>query len=224
MGGYGSTRWNWAHSPREETGACLFLDMPYLRKLGGLEPGAVRELHWNRGGKPSGSILTIAGIDGRSIDLAYSVTRRGDTEPTSIRETVDLDFTPCHYGGERPWFRCPHCYKRRGVLYSVGGRFHCRQCHKLAYSSTREDDLTRSFARADALRKRLGARTGGGLYGERFPLKPKGMHWDTYDRLLNELRQETDLTEAIFYDDLRAMAARVDTLAGSMRTLDKLIR
>ena len=50
------------------------------------------------------------------------------------------------------------------------------------------------------------------------------MHWDTYDRLLNELRQETDLTEAIFYDDLRAMAARVDTLAGSMRTLDKLIR
>ena len=218
MGGYGSTRWGWG-STRHATGECLFIDMPYLRKLGGLEPGAVRELHWSRGGKPSGNILTIAGKDGRSIDLAYSVTRWGETEPTPIRETVALDFTPCNYGGERPWFRCPHCYKRRGVLYSVDGRFRCRPCQNLAYTSTRADALERSFARADKLRKRLGAPTGGGLYGERFPPKPKGMHQATYERLLRELRQETDLTDALFYDDLRAMAGRLGNLTGNLKDL-----
>jgi len=223
MGGYGSTRWGWG-STRQATGECLFIDMPYLRKLGGLEPGAVRELQWSRGGKPSGTILTIAGKDGRSIDLAYSVTRWGETEPTSIRDTIYLDFTPCNYGGDRPWFRCPHCYKRRGVLYSVGGRFCCRQCHNLAYTSTRADALERSFARADTLRKRLGAKTGGGLYGERFPPKPKGMHRTTYGRLIGELWQETERAEALFYAELQTMAARVDTLTGSMRALDKLIR
>jgi hypothetical protein len=34
------------------------------------------------------------------------------------------------FGGERLWFKCPKCNKRRGVLYmfSLGIKTMCRQC------------------------------------------------------------------------------------------------
>lgn len=33
---------------------------------------------------------------------------------------VKLDRTPCHYGGYRYWYLCPHCGKRTSVLYRAG--------------------------------------------------------------------------------------------------------
>jgi hypothetical protein len=61
-----------------------------------------------------------------------------------VREAAPLEAPPCNYGGVRLRLRCPGCVACPRLLYSVGGRFQCRGCLDLAYTSTREDDLARS--------------------------------------------------------------------------------
>ena len=84
-------------------------------------------------------IVTIMNRDRPRLTLDYSTSRDGETEWSPRKEHIRLDSTPCNYGGERTWFLCPHCRNRRAVLFSAGGVFACRQCHDLAYASTRED-------------------------------------------------------------------------------------
>ena len=50
-----------------------------------------------------------------------------------------LSRSSCHYGGERPWFLCPHCGRRVAILYG-GAVFACRTCYGLAYEVQREDE------------------------------------------------------------------------------------
>ncbi len=109
--------------------------------------------------------------DGHAVFLNYWV------DGERVRERVALDRTQCNYGGDRPWFRCPGCRRRVALLYG-GPRFRCRQCHGLAYRSTREDALTRAFGRANDLARRAGGMAG--IPGR----KPHGMHWRTYERLI----------------------------------------
>ena len=68
-----------------------------------------------------------------------------------------------------------------------GGRvFTCHHCYDLAYPSQREASHDRKARRADKIRARLGWEPGlWGLPGER----PKGMHRETYDRLVSEVER-----------------------------------
>ncbi len=127
---------------------------------------------WTRGGKPSGAIMTIMQRDRPCLVLDYRTKRPGD-DWQPVRETVWLDTTPCHYGGSRPWFLCPGCNIRRAVLFSLGGRFRCRGCHDLAYSSAREDDLDRALRRCAELRRMIGGDFGHPVWT--IPPKPDGM-------------------------------------------------
>ena len=111
-----------------------------------------------------------------SIDVNYSY--RGKAHSYSIR----LDRTPCNYGGYRYWFRCPSCSKRVSVLYCAGA-YVCRGCIGACYGSQLQQPIDRLFSRADAIRQRLGWRSGI-AYGN--GSKPKGMHSKTFDRLVNE--------------------------------------
>lgn len=104
-----------------------------------------------------------------------------------MREHVSRE--ACHYGGERLWLTCPGCYSLRRVLYSLGGRFRCRRCHNLAYTSTRDDAHDRSVRRIRKLQKRLGSTT---LALSALPLRPRGMHWDTYERIASQLMHENE--------------------------------
>jgi hypothetical protein len=70
------------------------------------------------------------------------------------------------------------------VATLYGGRvFACRKCHRLAYPSQREDASDRAGRRADKIRDRLGW-DAGILNGP--GSKPKGMHWRTFERLVQE--------------------------------------
>ena len=53
-----------------------------------------------------------------------------------VLQQVQLIYTIGTRGGERPWFVCPTCRRRVGVLYHADGLpFRCRTCCKLAYPS-----------------------------------------------------------------------------------------
>jgi hypothetical protein len=120
-----------------------------------------------------------------------SEERGGTNSPVTHRPSslLALDrFGPCPSpelratSGERPWFICPgaECGRRVAVLYGPGRYFLCRHCYDLVYQSQRENKIYRSLHRAQNIRKRLG---GSANMMEPFPEKPKGMHWQTYERL-----------------------------------------
>lgn len=66
----------------------------------------------------------------------------------------------------------------------VGRKLACRHCYNLAYPSQREANFQRSERRADKIRERLGWADDPDLMEG---IKPKGMHWRTYHRLVDEL-------------------------------------
>ena len=48
-----------------------------------------------------------------------------------------IDWTPCNFGGVRPWFLCPgeDCGQRVAILYGPTLPLLCRQCRGLTYAS-----------------------------------------------------------------------------------------
>ena len=143
------------------------------------------ELRW-----PSGASIRIAFKSG-SVFVAYSATSPGADNAEEIGERIGIAWTSCNFGGQRPWFVCPDCDRRCGKLY--GGRlFRCRLCVELVYGSTRQPEWERLLERAQDIRARLG---GSMSTAAPFPLKPKGMHQRTYDRLRWE--SETMATDAL---------------------------
>lgn len=209
MGGYGSGRWQFERT-RQDTDPLLSLDVRWLARIGALRPGALAFPQWTSRGEQAGTITTRAGHDGDALTLRYRIQRPGE-DWVPVEETVSLDFTACHFGGERPWFLCPSCGSRRAVLFSVGGRFRCRQCFDLAYSSTRENAQDRSFRRVRALQKRL----GGGGYGVPvwdIPSRPACMHATTYRRVVRELRWELHRQDGLFDKWLVDRKALLDRL------------
>jgi hypothetical protein len=58
------------------------------------------------------------------------------TESGRALQMVRLTHSCGSQGGKRPWFICPTCPRRVGVLYHKHGLpFRCRRCWELAYPS-----------------------------------------------------------------------------------------
>ena len=80
-----------------------------------------------------------------TLRLSYRVTPKwGDREPRDVSYTVPVEWTSCHFGGERPWFRCPVCDDRVAKLYSSPRRdeYACRDCQGLIYESQTHTSAT----------------------------------------------------------------------------------
>jgi hypothetical protein len=121
--------------------------------------------------------------DGRLV-LDYKVRMYGgDWEP--IKQSIRITYADCHYGGQRPYFRCPgvvnghHCGRRVGKLFAGGKYFLCRHCYKIAYGSQSEARCDRMLRRANKLRMALGGEPGTAHW---IAHKPKGMWQRTYQR------------------------------------------
>ena len=147
------------------------IDVRALARVGILDTGSFVTMTWRRVGTATFSI-DIRGCPG-SVELIYHVGGE------SICESIELDRTPCNYGGERPWFTCPNCGGRCAVLYA-GERFWCRSCHALNYQCQMEHGEWAGLRRVNRARKRLKADTLG------TPPRPKGMWRRIYDRQLAE--------------------------------------
>ena len=166
---------------------------------------------WTRGGEPSGSIKVRTETD--AVVLMYRAQSWGDAEWKSVEQRVPITWTACHFGGQRPWFVCSiyssgrHCGRRVALLYLADELFACRRCYGLAYASQRSALYLRDVDKAQKIRMRLGGST---VMSERFPDKPKGMHWRTYDRL----RHRHDLAERRSMMGLMRCIERRDRRAG----------
>ena len=57
-----------------------------------------------------------------------------------VAQELFLDWTPCNYGGLRPWFICMTCGRRVAKMYFGGKNFACRHCLDLTYRSCQESD------------------------------------------------------------------------------------
>src|SRR5688572_15555534 len=109
MGGPGSGRWY--HSNRKDTvEEHQALDIRAWHRQGQLQPGT--RFWW--GG------VTVKVQSGR-LHLSYRL-QQAFTEGDDADELIALTWTPCHYGGQRPWFQCPGwgCRGRVAKLY-LGG-------------------------------------------------------------------------------------------------------
>jgi hypothetical protein len=102
------------------------------------------------------------------------------------KQRIPVAWTPCRFGGDRPWFICSvyangtYCGRKVTKLYNAGGLFACRHCSRLAYACQQESTHLRGLWKAQKIRMRLG---GSANMLEDFPEKPKGLHWQTYERL-----------------------------------------
>ncbi len=173
MGGPGSGR-----RPRKGSmDAWARLEVQGLHRQGLLRPGVCSHWHWPGAEAPLALVLLAeeAGVQVQS--LAGATADAGQ----AVSYRLALDWVPCPFGGQRPWWRCPvaGCGRRVAVLYG-GPVFACRHCLQLAYASQREGELARAMRRAAALRRRLGWEPDAwGAPGD----KPRGMQWRTYRRL-----------------------------------------
>lgn len=176
MGGLGSGTFP-RLAARQITGELLSLDIRGLNRKGLLAPQISGASKWFNGTKEVGSIgFKVQGSGGRTTGVRLEYRHYGET----FAYTVLVTWTPCHFGGHRPWWICPGrgCGRRVANLY-YERFFLCRHCHDLAYESTREPAFIRCLKRSQEIRLKLG---GSGNIYEQFPPRPKGMHLRTYRR------------------------------------------
>lgn len=158
------------------------VDIREWHRRGFLGDGHQGSWSWNRGGEPVGNIGFS--VSNHAVHLNYFIGGR-DASQTIIRAQ-----TPCHYGGFRQWFKCPTCQRRTALLYLLRGRFACRHCQQVAYSSQSEDVLGRMWRKQGGIEARLGEDW----------TRPKGMRQRTYERLLDRLQDCDARRELAFWE------------------------
>jgi hypothetical protein len=154
------------------------LDVRRLKRSGDFVPGRSIYWEWTVAERSVSDIRIQVLVD--QVILTYDYWSGVEREWKATRQVVRLTSTPCHLGGQRPWWLCPDCGRRVAVLYGPFRFYACRNCHQLAYESQREDRFERKARKAQFIRRKLKwppgiLRPPGG--------KPKGMHWDRYWRL-----------------------------------------
>lgn len=174
------------------------IDVRRFQREDMLRPGS---WSWQWKDAYTGEVNSSIGIWGNAhtITLSYSIDERPITERITITRTA------CNYGKSRPWFVCPRCTGRVAKLYLRGGRFACRKCQHLVYSSQSEDAMGRAWRVQQRLEDRLGPNW----------TRLKGMHHSTRAKLLDrifECEQQRDDALAVFMTRMGIIEARLDSL------------
>ncbi len=208
MGGFGSGR--------QGGGRCTDdlrpLDVRKINRTGLLTPGRWFNWQWTCNDEVTATIGLRVEADRVVLDYRNQNRHHNGGEWEPMNYAVRLEWTSCGFGGRRVWWQCPAvgCGRRVAVLH--GGRvFACRQCNRLAYRSQREADDDRATRRADAIRRRLGWEPGI-LNGN--GLKPKGMHWRTFERLQGEHDAHVNAALAGMATKLGLLGERLDRIGG----------
>ena len=185
MGGANSGR----YGGKAKCESCPWIDVRVWARKGVLENGTRFTATW------SGEREIGVHVSANRISLSYAYNG-GVMSVHPVR----LTYTDCNYGGQRAWFNCPCCGSRNAKLFLRSGRFACRTCNRLAYRSQAVDPVQRQHIAY----KRVQALLNDG------ELKPKGMHWRTFERLHDRLNRIDQKMNAAF----NLVAARLFERAG----------
>jgi hypothetical protein len=94
-------------------------------------------------GEEAGSVGVRCEHD--AVLLVIRIRQCDDDEGVIVKQRVPIAWTPCHFGGRRPWFVCTafggargYCGRKVGVVYiRRNGLFMCRKCWDLVHATTR---------------------------------------------------------------------------------------
>jgi len=156
----------WSYSTRGTTDEYRSISMQSLRRHNYINRYCSGVLTWGRGDAKSASVKLSVTRNGdkRYLHFEYTYTNRQKDKNTELDYYVQLESTPCYFGGKRWWFTCPasvngkYCGRRVGVLYWAGKYFACRHCYKLVYESSRKhrsfyEGLSKRFEISDKYKK-----------------------------------------------------------------------
>lgn len=174
MGGLGSG--NKQQSGRLTVGQCLQLDVEKLKLHGVFEESATWTWRWT-----NGNAVQISTSEPGWLRLGYQADEK------TFEYRIRIETIPQHFGGARRWFRCPNtkCARRCRTVYFRQGYFLCRKCQRLGYLTEQASKSDYPYHQINKVRRRLGWVPG---YLNGHETKPKGMHWKTYDRLIQKHR------------------------------------
>lgn len=137
MGGIGSG--NWIRPFRKQTvDETLRLSMSEVRDQ--IFPNSHGRLVWDDGERDIVvASFTVTMHRRRLFNISFSCLGTA-----TLRQTIELSFSPTNFGGQRLWFMCPgeagekSCSRRTDFLYLLPDArfFACRQCHRLTYRSS----------------------------------------------------------------------------------------
>jgi len=103
---------------------CHCLDVNRLNRAGMLFPGAAVRLQWGQENTQVLGVFCDPEHPGRAG--GFNIERA---------ETIRLMWTPCFYGGERPWLLCPRCSRRCVKLLDYRDHgFRCGRCYGAGYA------------------------------------------------------------------------------------------
>jgi hypothetical protein len=136
------------------------------------------------------------------------------------RTLIEFAWTPCGFGGRRPWLRCPdaECGGRRGRLYWVGHTWRCRSCAGLRYQSQRLRPIERGLAKAGRIRAQLG---GEPFLAAPFPPRPKSMEFERYEQLRDQVH-EAEMAYALHVGD--PVGSYVETVTRRLEAMESASR
>src|SRR5271169_1319672 len=132
------------------------IDVMTLARAGYLAGSQLGSWQW----RSAASVLVIGGRD--AVTLNYQI-RTGGENWQPVKQQVPIRWTPCRFGGERPWFVCDvhangvYCGRRVAKLYGGGRLFACRHCYRLGYAVQRGGQMDRAHHRLARLHRKLSA-------------------------------------------------------------------
>jgi len=153
---------------------CLDIDVRYLAREGLLPKSTLKTfiLTWSHNYLETDQVM--ASVSHGNISLYYQQYLQG--ENVHRQQRITIDNTPCHYGRQRPWFRCPNCIRRCAIIYLGGQGFYCRKCYHLPYRSQQTCKLDRLISKRATLEEKL--------FND-----CKGLHYRTRERLKDRLNE-----------------------------------
>jgi hypothetical protein len=172
------------------------------------QPGS---LQWTSRDGSTASVLVVGGRE--TVRLNYKVRPPGEDWQV-VSQRIPIQWTPCRFGGERPWFICDvssngvYCGRRVAKLYGGGRLFACRHCYRLGYDVQRGGPLDRSHHHLARLHRKLGSDYGGPDMAT--PPKPKWMRWKTYSCIIQQIEAGQEQLDVVFMTGARRILARTE--------------
>ncbi len=112
---------------------------------------------------------------------------------------IPIEKIPCHYGGFRPYFRCPLCERRSRMLYFDGkSLLLCRKCLNLSYETQQLRTSRRLDYMATKVKKLIKEKGGSVKYNK----KPPHMHHATYYNMRSKIIDYEGKSEQAHMDEM----------------------